>query len=194
VFRLPALVAFAGDRLWRWRVVGVADAEGHVRLRRDQPWAMGRLPGIADRQCRSLRKGPPRRRRPHSARARRRAGVHRPKRQTGAPLSGRCSYEISGTTPPSGSGHCGSAMRMVNRSPRRTRFPVSLTSWTTLRNIDGTFRIRLSPRPRPATGSGSIRRTNVSFVLTLIDTPTAASPGWSNSTCQRSELIGCRDA
>ena len=56
--------------------------------------------------------------------------------ETGAALSGRCSYEISGSTPPARfwTLRVANADGMPLDAPERV--PVSLNSWTTLRNVD----------------------------------------------------------
>ena len=74
------------------------------------------------------------------------------------------------------------------------RVPVSLNSWTTLRNIDGTFRIRLSAAPQAGNWIWLDAPDTVSFVLTLIDTPTAASVSMVELDMPKIEKIGCRDA
>jgi hypothetical protein len=102
-------------------VVGVADAEGHVRLRRDQarPWVA--YPDLQTAECDPFAKA-------HRAGdgrillGRAEGLVFTAEATDRSSAFGACSYEISGTTPPSGSGRCGSAMRMVNRSPRRNGF------------------------------------------------------------------------
>ena len=114
--------------------------------------------------------------------------------ETGAALSGRCAYEISGTTPPARfwTLRVADADGMPLEAPERV--PASLNSWTTLRTIDGTFRIRLSAAPQAGNWIWLDAPDTVSFVLTLIDTPTAASVSMVELDMPKIEKIGCRDA
>jgi hypothetical protein len=114
--------------------------------------------------------------------------------QDGRPLSGRCTYEISGTTPPARFW----TLRVTDADgvPMATpsTFPASLTSWTTLRRTDGTFRIGLSARARSGNWIWLDSTSEVTFILTLIDTPTAGSAGLVELDMPSISLIGCRDA
>ena len=114
--------------------------------------------------------------------------------ETGATLSGQCSYEISGTTPPSRFWTLRVSDADGEPLAAPERVPVSLNSWTTLRNIDGTFRIRLGAAPQAGNWIWLDTPDDVSFVLTLIDTPTAASVSMVELDMPKIELIGCRDA
>ncbi|WP_394690032.1 DUF1214 domain-containing protein [Hoeflea sp.] len=114
--------------------------------------------------------------------------------QDGEMLSGRCAYEISGQTPPARFW----TLRLTDDNdaplPAAPMFPATLTSWTTLRNSDGTFRITLSATPAPGNWIRLDADTGVAFVLTLIDTPTAGSAGLIDLDMPTIRQIGCRDA
>lgn len=114
--------------------------------------------------------------------------------QDGAPLSGRCSYEISGLTPPARFW----TLRIADSdgaplaSPES--FPGSLTSWNTLRDADGTFRIAISADANAGNWIRLDAEDEVAFVLTLIDTPTAGSAGLVELDMPVIRQTGCRDA
>jgi len=114
--------------------------------------------------------------------------------ETGAALSGNCTYEISGTTPPSRFW----TLRLADAEgvpiPAPPRFPASLNSWTTLRRTDGTFSIRVGAAPEPGNWIKLETSGDVRFVLTLVDTPTAASASMGALDMPDIALIGCRDA
>ncbi|MEM5473449.1 DUF1214 domain-containing protein [Hoeflea sp. AS60] len=114
--------------------------------------------------------------------------------ETGAALSGRCAYEISGSTPPARFWTL--TVKDASGEPlaESPRLPTSLNSWTTLRNTDGAFRIRLSASPTPGNWIWLDTDGNVSFVLTLLDTPTAASVSLVELDMPKIAAIGCSDA
>lgn len=114
--------------------------------------------------------------------------------ETGAALSGKCAYEISGTTPPSRfwTLRIADAAGAPVTSP--PGFPASLNSWTVLRRSDGGFTIRMNSTPEPGNWIRLDTQTGVSFILTLIDTPTAASANMVELDMPDITLIGCRDA
>ncbi|MEM5493983.1 DUF1214 domain-containing protein [Hoeflea sp. AS16] len=114
--------------------------------------------------------------------------------ETGARLSGRCSYEISGSTPPARFWTLRVTDAAGNPLDAPERAPVSLNSWTTLRNVDGSFRIRLGAAPSSGNWIWLDSDGGVSFVLTLIDTPTAASVSMVELDMPKISLIGCADA
>ena len=113
---------------------------------------------------------------------------------TGAALSGRCSYEIAGSTPPARFWTLqvgGSDGEPLEAPPR---VPTSLNSWTTLRHTDGTFDIQVSAAPSPGNWIWLDTSGDVTFVLTLIDTPTAASVSMAELDMPTISKIGCSDA
>lgn len=114
--------------------------------------------------------------------------------EAGAALSGRCAYEISGTTPPARFWFL--QVTDARGAPLDTpaRFPTSLNSWTTLRNSDGAFTIRVSADPSPGNWIRLDSDAGISFVLTLIDTPAAASASMIELDMPTIKRIGCRDA
>ncbi|MDP3526391.1 MAG: DUF1214 domain-containing protein [Hoeflea sp.] len=114
--------------------------------------------------------------------------------ETGAALSGKCAYEISGTTPPARFWTLRIADAADAPLAAEARFPATLNSWTTLRRIDGAFSIRVNATPEPGNwirldASGPVR-----FILTLIDTPAASSSRMVDLDMPSISLIGCRDA
>ncbi|MBC7279830.1 DUF1214 domain-containing protein [Hoeflea sp.] len=113
---------------------------------------------------------------------------------TGAALSGRCAYEISGTTPPARFWTLRVADAGGTPVEAKPRFPDSLNSWTTLRRTDGSFSIRLNAAPEPGNWIRLDAPGAVSFILTLIDTPTAASANIADLDMPEIARIGCRDA
>ncbi len=114
--------------------------------------------------------------------------------ETGTALSGRCSYEISGSTPPARFWSLGVADADGEPLDGPPRVPTSLNAWNTLRNTDGNFRIRLSASPNSGNWIWLNSDSDVSLVLTLIDTPTAASVSMVELDMPKISLIGCPDA
>jgi hypothetical protein len=114
--------------------------------------------------------------------------------ETGAALSGRCSYEISGSTPPARFWTL--TVTDAGDQPLKAppRVPTSINSWTTLRNVDGTFRIRLDALAQAGNWIWLNANSNVSLVLTLIDTPTAASLSMVELDLPKISKTGCSDA
>mgnify|MGYP003641372830 CR=1 FL=1 len=114
--------------------------------------------------------------------------------ETGAALSGRCAYEISGTTPPARFW----TLRVADAGGAPVLspplFPDSLNSWTTLRRTDGSFSIRVNATPETGNWIRLDTQAGVSFILTLIDTPTAASASMVDLDMPAITRIGCRDA
>lgn len=114
--------------------------------------------------------------------------------ETGAALSGRCTYEISGSTPPARFWTLNVTDTAGTPLEAPLRVPTSLNSWTTLRNTDGAFRIQVSASPHPGNWLWLNASSDVSFVLTLIDTPTAASASMVELDMPKITRIGCLDA
>lgn len=114
--------------------------------------------------------------------------------QDGGRLSGRCSYEISGLTPPARFW----TLRVTDADgvplAAPEPFPASLTSWNTLRDADGTFRISLSSDAKAGNWIRLDAGGGVAFALTLIDTPTAGSAGLMELDMPVIRKTGCRDA
>lgn len=114
--------------------------------------------------------------------------------EAGEALSGRCAYEISGNTPPARFW----SLRVIDSTGAPVsapdRFPDSLNSWTTLRRVDGSFVIRLNANAEPGNWVWLDTRSSVNFILTLIDTPTAASASMVDLDMPIITRIGCRDA
>lgn len=93
----------------------------------------------------------------------------------GRRLSAECSYHLDGQTPPARFW----TLRVTDRAgapvaPNPTT-PRSLQSWRLLQDNDGTFHATIGGEPRPGNWVSMTGSEDVKFVLTLIDTPTAAS-------------------
>jgi len=114
--------------------------------------------------------------------------------ETGEALSGQCSYEISGSTPPARFWTLTVTDGGDQPLEAPPRVPTSLNSWSTLRNVDGTFRIRLDASPHAGNWIWLNGNRTVGIVLTLIDTPTAASLSMVELDLPKISKIGCDDA
>lgn len=114
--------------------------------------------------------------------------------ETGAALSGRCAYGISGSTPPARFWTLGIETADGRPLNPPLRVPTHLNSWTTLRAADGTFRIRIGAFPVSGNWIWLGTPGQVRFVLTLIDTPTAASASMVDLDMPKISLLGCVDA
>jgi hypothetical protein len=114
--------------------------------------------------------------------------------ETGAALSGLCSYEVSGSTPPARFWTLRVSDADGDPLEAPPRVPTSLNSWTTLRNTDGSFRIRLDASANPGNWIWLKADGRVKLVLTLIDTPTTASVSLVELDMPEINRIGCTDA
>ncbi|WP_417407855.1 DUF1214 domain-containing protein [Hoeflea sp.] len=114
--------------------------------------------------------------------------------ESGAALSGRCSYEVSGSTPPARFWTL--TVTDADNRPLEAppRVPTSINSWTTLRNVDGSFRIRLDASAQAGNWIWLNANNTISLVLTLIDTPAAASLSMVELDLPKISKIGCDDA
>mgnify|MGYP000527741848 CR=1 FL=1 len=94
---------------------------------------------------------------------------------SGRSLSARCIYKVDGLTPPARFW----TLRVTDRSgvpvAGLPTAPRSLQSWRLLQDSDGTFHATIGGPPHPGNWISMAGKENVRFVLTLIDTPTAAS-------------------
>lgn len=114
--------------------------------------------------------------------------------QEGAPLSGLCSYRISGSTPPARFWTLRVALADGAPAPATAGFPHSLTSWNTLRGADGEFEITVSPQPVSGNWIRLAAQGEIAIVLTLIDTPTAGSVGLVELDMPSISKVRCSDA
>ncbi|MCY0146320.1 DUF1214 domain-containing protein [Hoeflea sp. G2-23] len=114
--------------------------------------------------------------------------------QDGKPLSGNCSYTVSGTTPPSRFW----TLRITDSGGvpvvAPSQFPSSINSWNTLRNSDGAFSIRISTDAKPGNWIRLDQPGDVALVLTLIDTPTAGSTGLVELDMPKIAMTDCDHA
>ncbi|MEQ1407592.1 DUF1214 domain-containing protein [Neorhizobium sp. Rsf11] len=114
--------------------------------------------------------------------------------ETGARLSGNCSYRLTGHTPPARFWTLFASAPGAAPPSARSDLPRALNSRIVLRDEDGSFDIAISSTARPGNwlavpAPGSFRLT-----LTLFDTPTAGSSGLIDLTMPRVEKIGCGNA
>lgn len=112
----------------------------------------------------------------------------------GRPLSGTCSYVISGSTPsarfwtlratdPEG--------RPLDGNPD---LPHAFQSHDVLRDSTGAFTITASARPAPGNWLAMNHEGPISFVLTLLDTPTAGNAGLIKLAMPSIRRTGCASA
>lgn len=114
--------------------------------------------------------------------------------ETGARLSGNCSYRLTGHTPPARFWTLFASAPGAAPPSVRSDLPRALNSRIVLRDEDGRFDIAISATARPGNwlavpAAGSFRLT-----LTLFDTPTAGSSGLIDLTMPRLEKTGCGNA
>jgi hypothetical protein len=113
---------------------------------------------------------------------------------SGAPLSGQCSYRMTGQTPPA---RLWTLFAQSSGGEAATAFgdlPTALNSHTVLRRGDGSFEITIGAAAAP--GNWLAVRAGQSFrlVLNLLDTPTAGSTGLIDLTMPSLQRIGCGNA
>jgi len=114
--------------------------------------------------------------------------------ETGARLSGNCSYRLTGHTPPARFWTLFASAPGTAPPSARSDLPRALNSRIVLRDEEGSFDIAISSAARPGNwlavpAAGSFRLT-----LTLFDTPTAGSSGLIDLTMPRLEKTGCGNA
>lgn len=110
-----------------------------------------------------------------------------------APLRRDCTYRIAGHTPPSRFWTLYATDRKMTPLPATEGRPAALQSMTLLREADGSFVVTVSAHPTPGnwlpvSGSG-----DMSFILTLYDTPVAGSMEISRIVLPRVLKAGCDD-
>ena len=112
----------------------------------------------------------------------------------GRTLSAHCAYRLDGQTPPARFW----TLRVTDRSgapvaPKPTT-PRSLQSWRLLQDNDGTFHAAIGGEPHPGNWISMTGGKDVKFVLTLIDTPTAASVSLGEVHLPKITREACDDA
>lgn len=95
----------------------------------------------------------------------------------GRPLSGRCTYAVTGLTPTARFW----TFRVTDAADRPLegdpRLPHAFHSHSVVRNSEGAFTIVASAEPSPGNWLAMAHKGPVRFVLTLFDTPTAGNAG-----------------
>jgi hypothetical protein len=109
-------------------------------------------------------------------------------------LNARCSYRISGQTPPArlwtlfSIGPDGKPLTSANGRP------TALNSWIALRNPDSSFTISVSQDAQPGNWLAVPDNGSFRLVLTLLDTPAAGSSGLIDLSMPTIQKIGCAHA
>jgi hypothetical protein len=112
----------------------------------------------------------------------------------GAPLSGQCSYRMTGQTPPA---RLWTLFAQSSGGEAATAFgdlPTALNSHTVLRRADGSFEITISAAAAPGNWLAVKSGQSFRLVLNLLDTPTAGSTGLIDLTMPSLQRIGCGNA
>jgi hypothetical protein len=112
----------------------------------------------------------------------------------GRPLSGRCSYAVTGLTPTARFWTfrvTDAANRPLGGDPR---LPQAFHSHNVMRNSEGAFTITASAEPVAGNWLAMRHKGPVRFVLTLFDTPTAGNAGLIALEMPSIERKGCGDA
>ncbi len=111
----------------------------------------------------------------------------------GRPLLGRCTYTVSGQTPPT---RAWTLFAEIDGLPPAidSALPKASNSRTVLRQADGSFTIAVSASAQPGNWLAVDAGKPFRLVLTLLDTPTAGSSGLIDLAMPKLERIGCGDA
>lgn len=112
----------------------------------------------------------------------------------GLPLLGRCTYEIEGSVPTARFWTFRVTDKAGRPAPALPFTPSSLQSWLLLHRPDGSFRATIGGAPATGNWVSVAPRAHVRFVITLIDTPTAASVGLTGADMPKIVRKGCVDA
>jgi hypothetical protein len=112
----------------------------------------------------------------------------------GRPLSGRCTYAVTGLTPAARFW----TFRITDVTDRPLdvdpRLPHAFHSHNVVRNAEGAFTIVASAAPAPGNWVAMRHQGAVRFVLTLFDTPTAGNAGLIALEMPAIERRSCGDA
>jgi hypothetical protein len=111
--------------------------------------------------------------------------------ETGARLTGDCSYRITGHTPPARLWTLFTTLPDGTSPAASSDLPVALNSRTVLRDGEGAFDIIVSATAKPANWLAVPARGTFRLTLTLLDTPTAGSSGLIDLSMPRIQKIGC---
>ncbi len=114
--------------------------------------------------------------------------------ETGARLTGGCSYRLTGHTPTARFWTLFAAAPGAAAPSIQSDLPTALNSRAVLRDKDGNFDIAISASARPGNWLAVPTQGNFRLTLTLLDTPTAGSSGLIDLTMPRIERTGCGNA
>lgn len=113
---------------------------------------------------------------------------------SGRTLSGRCSYDIVGQTPPARFWTLHATTPEGQPQTLGRDLPSGLNSWTVLRGADNNFTIHLAADAQPGNWLAVAPQRPFRLVLTLLDTPTAGSSGVIDLSMPTINRIGCANA
>lgn len=113
---------------------------------------------------------------------------------TGARLSGNCTYRLTGHTPPARLWTLFAAAPGSATPSAQSDLPTALNSRIVLRDETGSFDITLAATAKPGNWLAVPADGNFRLTLTLFDTPTAGSSGLIDLTMPRIEKTGCGNA
>lgn len=112
----------------------------------------------------------------------------------GKALAGNCVYLVEGQAPPARFW----TLRVTDRAgkpiPPRPNAPASVQSWLLLQDVLGDFKITVGGDPQPGSWISISENKPVRLVMTLIDTPTAASVGLGEVVVPTIKRVSCDDA
>ena len=114
--------------------------------------------------------------------------------ETGARLTGNCSYRLTGHTPPARFWTLFAAAPGAAPPSAQSDLPRALNSRIVLRDGDGGFDIVMSATAKPGNWLAVPEAGPFRLTLTLFDTPTAGSSGLIDLSMPRIERTGCGNA
>ena len=112
----------------------------------------------------------------------------------GNALSGRCTYDIVGLTPPARLWTLHATTPDGLPVKLAANLPAGLNSWTTLREAEGRIVVHVAPTAQPGNWLATAPDQPFRLVMTLLDTPTAGSSGVIDLSMPSIERTGCADA
>lgn len=114
--------------------------------------------------------------------------------EDGVPLSGNCSYRITGHTPPARLWTLYTLQGNRTILPQASRLPVALNSRTILRHADGSFDVTASSDAQPRNWLAIPSNGRFRMRITLLDTPAAGSSGLIDLSMPSIQNLGCGNA
>jgi hypothetical protein len=112
----------------------------------------------------------------------------------GRPLSGACTYDIVGNTPPARFWTLFAADGNDRPLAGAPALPAALNAWTVLRQRDSSFVIHVAPTAMPDNWLAVPADVRYRVVLTLLDAPTANSSGAIELVMPKIVARDCDDA